>query len=271
VCISKMLAATDEFRGDLNAAWATSVCYMSYGGIDQYGSRTGSMLMDPFASGCGAGHNRDGVDSGGAQMTPESDCADVETYESAGPILYLFRKHRMDSGGPGKFRGGAGLEVANMVHNTPSLYISEHGVGEKITNTLGIWGGYPSSSAIQVLLADGDAVTEALKEGNVPWSIEECLQIKGAKKMPLYYGITATEGMTGIFHTSGGAGYGDPIERDPARVKDDVESFIHSFEVAAEVYGVILDRGTFEIDWEKTKSKRAQIREERTSRGRKGK
>ncbi|MDY6974469.1 MAG: hydantoinase B/oxoprolinase family protein, partial [Thermodesulfobacteriota bacterium] len=269
VCISKMLAATDEFRGDLNAAWATGSCGLSYGGIDQYGTRTGSMLMDPFASGCGAGYDRDGVDSGGLQMTPESDCADVETYEAAGPLLYLFRKHRMDGSGPGKFRGGAGLELAHMVHNTPGLYLSERGIGDKITPTVGLWGGYPSCSAVQVLLEDGDAVLEALGQGNVPWTIEECLEMKGAKKMPLYYGMMATEGMTGVLHTGGGAGYGDPVEREPERVRQDVESFIHSVGVAEEVYGVILDRGTFEIDWEKTEKRRVQIKKARIERGKK--
>jgi N-methylhydantoinase B/oxoprolinase/acetone carboxylase alpha subunit len=265
-----MLAASDEFRGDFNAAWATGICFLSYGGIDQYGTRTGSMLMDPFASGCGAGYDRDGVDSGGIQMTPESDCADVETYEAAGPILYLFRKHRIDSGGPGKFRGGAGLEMAHMVHNTGSLYISEHGVGEKITPTLGMWGGYPSSSAIQVLIEDGELVKKELQKGNVPWTIEDCQKIKGAKQMPLYYGKVVPEGATGAFHTTGGGGYGDPLERKPEKVKNDVESFIHSFEVAENVYGVILDRETCEIDWEKTEKRRKEIKQKRLSRGRKG-
>ena len=270
MCISKMLAASDEFRGDFNAAWATGICFLSYGGIDQYGTRTGSMLMDPFASGCGAGYDRDGVDSGGIQMTPESDCADVETYEAAGPILYLFRKHRIDSGGPGKFRGGAGLEMAHMVHNTGSLYISEHGVGEKITPTLGLWGGYPSSSAIQVLIEDGELVKKELQKGNVPWTIEDCQKIKGAKQMPLYYGKVVPEGAIGAFHTTGGGGYGDPLERKQEKVKNDVESFIHSFEVAENVYGVILDRETCEIDWEKTEKRREEIKENRLSRGRKG-
>ena len=271
ICISKMLAATDEFRGDLNAAWACGICYMTYGGVDQYGTRTGSALMDPFASGCGAGYDRDGVDSGGVQMTPESDCADVENYEAAGPILYLFRKHRMDSGGPGKFRGGAGLELAHMIHNTPTLYLNEHGVGEKITPTVGIWGGYPASSAVQVFLEDGEEVIKQLKGRNVPWTIEDCLEIKGSKRMPLYYGVMSTEGMAGAFHTPGGAGYGDPIERDPEMVKNDVESFIHSLWVAENVYGVVMDGDPLGIDWEKTEKKRDEIKNERLSRGRKEK
>ncbi|MDO8785635.1 MAG: hydantoinase B/oxoprolinase family protein, partial [Syntrophales bacterium] len=263
MCIGKMLALTEEFRGDLNAGWAGGVSFLSYGGIDQYGTRTGSMLMDCFAAGCGAGYDRDGVDTGGIQMTPESDCADVETYESAGPILYLFRKHRMDSGGPGKFRGGAGLELAHMVHNTPGLYISEHGLGEKITNTPGMWGGYPSCGSIQVLLEDGEAVKEKLARGEIPATVEECMRIKGAKKMPLYYGCMATEGMTGVFICTGGGGYGDPLEREPEKVRVDVKSMIHSPWVAREVYGVILDEKSSEVDLEKTNAKREEIKKNR--------
>ena len=41
--------------------------------------------------------------------------------------------------------------------------------------------------------------------------------------------------------TTGGAGYGDPLEREPARVRDDVLEHRISRERAREVYGVVLD------------------------------
>ena len=267
ICISKMLAQTEQFRGDLNAAWATCTSWLSYGGLDQYGTRTGSMLMDPFAAGCGAGYDRDGVDSGGCQMTPESDWADAETYESAGPILYLFRKHRTDSAGPGKFRGGSGLEIAHMVHNTPGIYFAQHAYAEKITSTLGIWGGYPAAGMIQVFLEKGEVVTKYLESGKLPENLEEAREIEGARKMPLFYGRMATEGMTGVVMVGGGGGYGDPLERVPAMLKEDVESFIHSLEVAENVYGVVMDKETHEIDEEATKKKREQIKAKRLKEG----
>ena len=267
LCISKMLAQTDEFRGDLNAAWATTTSWLSYGGIDQYGTRTGSMLMDPFAAGCGAGFDRDGIDSGGCQMTPESDCADAETYESAGPILYIFRKHRRDSAGPGKFRGGSGLEIAHMVHNTPGIYFAQHAYGEKTNPTLGIWGGYPAGSMLQAFLEDGEKVIEKLHAGKVPGTIEEGMEIEGSQKMPLFYGRMATEGMTGLVIVGGGGGYGDPLERDPRKVREDVESYIHSFPVAREVYGVVMDEKTCQIDEKATRKKRERIRKKRLTEG----
>ena len=42
------------------------------------------------------------------------------------------------------------------------------------------------------------------------------------------------------FVTWGGGGWGDPLERDPARVAEDVRNEIVSRERAAEVYGVVL-------------------------------
>lgn len=267
LCISKMLSQYEEFRGDLNAAWSGNMGWLTYGGISQYGGRTGSMLMDPFAGGCGAGFDRDGVDSGGLQMTPESDCADVETYESAGPIFYIFRKHRMDSAGPGKFRGGSGLEVAHMIHNTPGVYFAQHGYGEKTSPSLGIWGGYPAASLIQVFLEDGQKVIEKLKKGKTPWTIEDGMEIEGARKMPPFYGRPATEGMTGMFIVGGGGGYGDPLERDPKKVQKDVEDYIHSFLVAREVYGVVMDEKTYRIDEDATRKKRTEIRKKRLEEG----
>jgi N-methylhydantoinase B len=44
-----------------------------------------------------------------------------------------------------------------------------------------------------------------------------------------------------IQHTSGGGGYGDPLERDPALVRADVLAGFVGFERARDVYGVVFD------------------------------
>ena len=43
-----------------------------------------------------------------------------------------------------------------------------------------------------------------------------------------------------VFESGGGGGWGDPLERDPARVAEDVRNEIVSRERAAEAYGVVL-------------------------------
>lgn len=269
VCIGKMLACSEEFKEDLNAGWATTIGFIVFGGIDQYGVRRGSAFMDCFQAGAGAGMDRDGVDTAGAQMTPESCGGDVEGWEIASPVVYLFRNHRVDSAGPGKFRGGSGFEVAYMAHRSPQLYLGFRSTGDKVNSALGIWGGYPGGGSKGILASDGKEVIRQLREQNIPANLEELLQVKGAKAIPAYYSTSAEEGMTIGFVCSGGGGYGDPLEREPEKVKEDVMSFIHSFEVAKNVYGVILDRENFEINWEETKRQRENILKERLRRGKK--
>jgi N-methylhydantoinase B len=59
----------------------------------------------------------------------------------------------------------------------------------------------------------------------------------------------------------GGAGWGDPLKRDPAAVRDDVLDELVSRDAAEREYGVVLkgDGDDIEIDWEATKA----LREER--------
>jgi N-methylhydantoinase B len=56
--------------------------------------------------------------------------------------------------------------------------------------------------------------------------------------------------------SSGGGGWGDPLERDPERVRMDVLDGYIPFEAASEDYGVVLDRNTGLIDPDATGSLR---------------
>ncbi len=63
-----------------------------------------------------------------------------------------------------------------------------------------------------------------------------------------------------ISHTqAGGGGWGNPFERDPATVQRDVLNDKVSIERAAELYGVIIDPVSLEVDEAATASKRARI------------
>ena len=48
--------------------------------------------------------------------------------------------------------------------------------------------------------------------------------------------------------TAGGGGYGNPLERDPALVLDDVANELITIEEAQELYGVVLDAGGLAVD-----------------------
>ena len=66
---------------------------------------------------------------------------------------------------------------------------------------------------------------------------------------------------------SGGAGYGDVLERDPTLVACDVREQRVSPRAAAEIYCVVLDPASGEADLEETTKRRAEARQARLARG----
>ena len=58
--------------------------------------------------------------------------------------------------------------------------------------------------------------------------------------------------------SDGGGGFGDPLEREPARVKADIEAGMVSADVAASVYGVVMASGA--VDEEATRARREALR-----------
>jgi N-methylhydantoinase B len=55
-----------------------------------------------------------------------------------------------------------------------------------------------------------------------------------------------------------GGGYGDPREREPERVRSDVLNGIVSREVACEIYGVVLEGSTLDVDFAATRDLREE-------------
>ena len=63
------------------------------------------------------------------------------------------------------------------------------------------------------------------------------------------------------FREPNGGGYGDPLERDPALVREDVLDDFTTIELARDAYGVIFaDENTLVIDEGATEKQRAEIR-----------
>ncbi len=64
------------------------------------------------------------------------------------------------------------------------------------------------------------------------------------------------------FCFQGGGGYGDPLDREPDKVREDVLENRVSQQVAYDVYGVLLD-GNGKLDEPATEERRQQIRQAR--------
>jgi N-methylhydantoinase B len=63
-----------------------------------------------------------------------------------------------------------------------------------------------------------------------------------------------------VNNTGGGGGYGDPFEREPARVAADVRNGFVSVGAARREYGVVVDPNTFAVDEAATAALRASAR-----------
>jgi len=155
------------------------------------GGRTDEFTYyETIGGGFGARPDQDGMDGVQVGMTNTLNTP-VESLEMEYPLTVLRYAFRPGSGGPGRFRGGLGLErsIELEVDATVSLLTERRRHAPR-----GLEGG--ESGATGENLVDGDPV--------------------GAKTT-----LELPEGSTVTIRTPGGGGYGDPSARDPTAVDAD--------------------------------------------------
>jgi N-methylhydantoinase B len=259
-CLAKMLDASETHCLRLMACWNGASGQQELFGIDQRGQPFGSTMLDGMAGGSGARYDRDGIDTGGFIRSLGCAIANVETYEFRYPLLYLYRRQESDTGGPGKFRGGAGIGLAMTPHDVeeiPTCVV--HGCGIEQPASAGIAGGYPGSTT-QFNIRRNTSVQEQLRQGQIPVEFDALdgrLEPKSSEDTFLRRGD--------VFErvACGGGGFGDPLERDPELVKKDVQQALVSAGCAEQIYGVVFSDGLGNVDYPRTEQKRASIRAER--------
>ncbi|WP_180900620.1 hydantoinase B/oxoprolinase family protein [Martelella soudanensis] len=269
---AKMTYATDPSRAV--AAWYTGFAVTVFAGFNQWGEPMADITPEINATGAGGRPGKDGVDVAGAFFATMSDCGDVETTESERPFLYTFRNFFNNSYGHGKFRGGCGVGYGLKVHGVPMVALGSMGFGSHFPSTLGVFGGRAAPPAfiqtvrgsnLDTLMADGGTVLPArLEELYAPGgSVEEGdrAYLSVAHPPALYQG-----GDTYYAPVSGGAGYGDPLQREPASVARDVAIRRCSKEAARDIYAVEIDEHTGLADAEATKTRRAEVVRKRLER-----
>ena len=261
ITIGRMLAASDPHRDRAMAGWQGVKALEELFGFDAEGRRFGGPLLDGMAGGGGALCHRDGIDTGGHTSSLRATIANIESYELRYPILYLYRKQTPDSGGPGKFRGGAGVSMMYTVHGVGEIPTKIlHTFGVEQPESPGLCGGYPSTTNQFAIVRDSD-IRDRLAAGLVPQTLEDLtgtLHVYGA------YAVTSMRsGDVYRVVSQGAGGYGDPLERDPERVVADVERSLVSRAWAERVYGVVLEEGSLEVDEAATAARREEVRRER--------
>jgi len=202
--------------------------------------RTGERFVTQSIEGGGWGGRpwEDGESASVSVCQGDVRNAPIEKMELKWPVLVLGRELRQDSGGAGKYRGGLGLatKVRGLVEGRWTLADT----GRKDFPPLGLFGGKPgaASDSLLRLTEEPDFKKVDIVRHWVPESAEA------------------------IIATAGGGGWGDPLERDPEKVRWDVIEDYVSLEEGRNQYGVVLDPETLEIDFEGT----TKLREERRRR-----
>jgi len=260
IAIAKMLAASERHRDRAMAGWQGVKALEELFGHEPSGERFGGPLLDGMAGGGGAMPGRDGIDTGGHTSSLRATIANVESYELRYPILYLYRRQTPDSGGPGAFRGGAGVSLMYTVHGVEEIPTKIlHTFGVEQPESPGLCGGYPSNTNQFAIVRHSD-LSERLAGGEVPQRLEGLdgeLELHGA------YAVTSmAAGDVYRAVSMGGGGYGDPLDRDPERVAQDVERLLVTPEWAARVWGVVLGSDGA-VDASATEAARERLRDER--------
>jgi N-methylhydantoinase B len=257
-CLSQMLMGSEKHRDRAIAVSRGNLAILDLMGTDQYGGPFAAVLQECcLAAGSAAGALSDGIDTGGV-TEPEVSIPNVESNEFRYPVLYLYRRQRRDSSGPGRFRGGVGLSMAFMPHDVdeiPNVMIHTHGVSSP--SALGLAGGYPAALN-HLSIKRNTNIAELFGRGVLPAEIDA---VGGdSTELPPPFAYTRLK-KGDVFECAGGGGggYGDPIERAPENVLHDVQNGIVSLEAAKAQYGVVIGANSA-VDAVATVAERARIR-----------
>jgi N-methylhydantoinase B len=237
--LSKMLSCHPELRRDAMCIGGTSQFPLTcFRGIDQWGERFGYLLLDPMVGAIGAFSFRDGIATGGQVRSPICRIGNVEHNEQSFPILTLYRRENTDSGGAGKYRGGNSAVTAFIPHGTNEIEHETESSGAAIPTAPGLAGGYPACTNAYEFKRDTD-ILDRFRARRMPDDIKD---LAGRDEMLQLRQTDIHQGPTDVYSVAfaAGAGYGDPIERDPEAVRVDVEVGDISLEAARDIFRVAL-------------------------------
>ncbi|MBS1895519.1 MAG: hydantoinase B/oxoprolinase family protein [Actinobacteria bacterium] len=251
---SKMLSASPKYVDRATAPWGAHAGAQMFG-LDQGYNFVTEATSDLFASSAGAQSFKDGVDVGGEMAAPTTRVPNTETSELYFPARFLYKRIVPDSGGAGKYRGGAIIEWAVVPHETPMHSFTANmfsGRGVTFPQAQGIYGGLPGCTTDYV----------QFRGANVADFPADRSATSGEEDM-VRFGVTEIgAGDIMYLRTGGGGGFGDPLDRDPERVAVDVRDGFVSERAAADVYGVALGDGGA-VDRDETEQLRLAARRRR--------
>lgn len=187
-------------------------------------------VLEPMVGGMGARYGADGVDGRDSGISNLSNNP-VETVEAELSTTIHRYSLRPDSGGPGRWRGGTGLELVFEVHAPASLLT--RGLERRVFRPWGFEGGLPGAQS-ELVINEG---TEHEQRPSAPDI------------------ISVGPGDVVTLRTAGAGGFGHPFARDALAVLDDVSAGLVGIASAERDYGVVIVDGA--IDEEATAQRRS--------------
>jgi N-methylhydantoinase B len=201
------------------------VAYLA--GVDPRKGNVPFLYVMPHPGGWGGFEGGDGEDglinnvNGGFKDFP------VEVFENKYPALIRAYGFRPDTGGPGRFRGGCGIYRTHDLEAPTSLYLWFE---RSVTPAWGLFGGRDAVGPDVVVNPGREDERHMLKVNALALASGDLVELK----------------------TGGGGGFGDPLERDPERVRVDCLDGYVTREAAERDYGVVL-RDDLSVDTEATR------------------
>ena len=234
-------ALAPHVKNKLSAGHFLSIIATIVGGIDD---RTGEpfAIVEPQPGGWGAKYDKDGTSGLVACGDGETYIASTEVYEKNFPILVeRYMLNTEDGVGHGKYRGGFGVIREYRIMNSQALVTLQ--VGRHDYPPWGVDGGLPGPGN-RVIIYEPDGKIREIRR----------LTAEVLKRGSLI-----------SIRTSGGGGWGEPLERDPRLVLEDYKNELISLDIARNIYGVVIDPNKMEIDWKATEELREKLKKSRRS------
>ena len=262
-CIAKMYAASDKYREEVQANWNMGPPPWRAVGLNKEG-RWVKRLSLLESRGAGALSYRDGMDSAGSPGSPSMSIPNVENAEYSYPLLLiLYRKQQPDTAGPGKFRGGVGMETAVIPYECEgALRVSTYSQGFNHPEPKGVYGGFPPSVQAALILRKSN-IDKLFKDSYIPLSLHEISCAEITKMEAKSAGTEFPKGDVLISWCMGGAGYGDPLERELSLIQRDYDEGLVTLETSRNVYGTVIDKENGKIEASATEELRKSLKEQR--------
>ena len=273
-CFAKMMFPTRNGWSQVASAPGSQHTAQICSGHSQWNLAVSDVLSFSLnTQGQGGRAATDGMDAYGFAWCAFGRAPDCEQVESELPLTVTLSQHWKDSSGPGRHRGGSGAVQQWMIHKVPQLLSLCMGNGSKVPLGQPLFGGYASAPIPGISVKKANLL-KRMKKGDPSLTLDhrqifEERDIQGDWKFEL---IARTpdmyaEGDLLFGFSGGGPGYGDPLDRAPEFVVEDLKKKIISNWTAEKIYQVAMNPESQKVDAARTEQLRASERKARLARG----